>query len=49
MFSGYESDETIIIHDEYSLYRRMKTRIKRVFRILYSLFAKRNDYQKYFY
>jgi len=29
MFSGYESDQTIIIHDEYSIYRRMKTRIKR--------------------
>jgi hypothetical protein len=45
MFSGYESDQTIIIHDEYSIYRRMKTRIKRFLRIIRSLFAKRNDYQ----
>jgi len=45
MFSGYESDQTIIIHDEYSIYRRMKTRIKRFLRIICSIFAKHNDYQ----
>ena len=47
MLSGYESDQTVIIHDEYSVFRRMKTRLRKLYRFIGTLFMKCNNYHNF--